>query len=364
MNAKHSLQFRLLSGAGCLLLVGGLGGCGGGAKPAAKEAPVQTVTVDRVVLRNIGGGATASGRLVPLEEVAVAADISGYRVARVLVEEGARVPAGAPLAILDDSLLRSQIAQLEAQLVQQKVAAEQAAEQAGRVDGLDNSGVLSIEAIAQRRFAARSTAASVNATRAQLNDALVRRSHLVIRAPYAGTVIERTVRPGETSSAGTAMFRMARDTLVEAYAEVPEATAARLALGDVASVKLASGRTLDGRVRLIGQRVDQATGVVIARVALPVDPELRVGGFADVVFGGARIAPAVPDKAVRYDSDGAFLMIVDAKRRVHRSAVTTGDRAGGYVELRKGPPVGVTVAVKGAAFTLDGDQVTIAQQDR
>ncbi|MBC2650907.1 efflux RND transporter periplasmic adaptor subunit [Novosphingobium flavum] len=355
---------RLRTAVACLLLVGTLAGCGGGAKPAAKDAPRQTVSVDQVALRNIGGGTAAAGRLVALEEVAVATDVSGYRVARVLVEEGARVPAGAPLAILDDSLLRSQIAQLEAQLVQQQVAAEQAAEQARRVDGLDSSGVLSSEAIAQRRFAARSTAASVNSTRAQLNDALVRRSHLVIRAPYAGTVIERTVRPGETASAGTAMFRMARDRLVEAYAEVPEAMAARLAVGDPASVKLASGRLLDGRVRLIGQRVDQTTGVVIARVALPIDPELRVGGFADVIFGGARTAPAVPDKAVRYDADGAFLMLVDARHRVHRVAVETGDRAGGYVELRKGPPVGSTVAVKGAAFTLDGDQVAIAQRSR
>lgn len=31
-----------------------------------------------------------------------------------------------------------------------------------------------------------------------------------------------------------------------------------------------------------------------------------------------------------------------------------------FVELRRGPPAGTRVAVKGAAFTLDGDKVKIA----
>ncbi|GGC00990.1 hemolysin secretion protein D [Novosphingobium endophyticum] len=336
-----------------------LSACSSGEQGKEARTPPQAVTVAVVAERQISGGITASGRLLPREEMAVAADLSGFRVARVLVEEGAFAKAGQPLAILDDSLLRSQISQMEAQLAQQQVSAEQARDQAVRVEGLENQGVLSNEAIAQRRFAARTSAASVAATRAQLDDLLVRRSHLVIRAPASGKVIERVVRPGDTSSAGTVMFRMARGNLIELYAELPEADAARVRMGDPARVTLSSGHTLEGHVRLIGERIDQTTGVVIARVALPVDSELRSGGFAKARFSGDKSVLALPEKAVHYDADGASVMVIDKDNRVRRVRVSTGDHADGHVELRQGPPAGSRVAVKGAAFTLEGDVVKV-----
>ncbi|EJU13431.1 HlyD family secretion protein [Sphingomonas sp. LH128] len=353
---------RLLSLAGVGAVLGGallLAGCHGKPDEVA-EMPPQTVTTALVAMRELKGGQSASGRLLPQEEMAVAPDLSGFRVARVLVEEGAAVRAGQPLALLDDSLLQSQVRQLEAQLMQQRVAAEQARDQSARVAGLDNEGVLSNEAIAQRRFAARNADAAAAATRAQLDDLLVRRAHLTIRAPFDGTVIERTVRPGDTASVGTAMFRMARGGLIELYAELPERDASRIHVGDVAQVVLASGRTLDGKVRLLGERVDAATGLMIARIALPRDAELRAGGFAKARFAGARAALSVPDPAVNYDADGASVMLVDGGSRVHRVRVVTGEHSGGFVELRRGPPAGTRVAVKGAAFTLDGDKVKIA----
>src|SRR3546814_8869265 len=107
--------------------------------------------------------------------------------------------------------------------------------EANRVEGLDNKGVLSQEAIEQRRLAANSANAAVAAAQAQLNDLLVRQRRLVIRAPRSGRILERTVRPGDTSSAGSIMFTMARDGLVELHAEVPEAAMPDIAVGDTAT---------------------------------------------------------------------------------------------------------------------------------
>src|SRR3546814_2501571 len=97
--------------------------------------------------------------------------------------------------------------------------------------------------IEQRRLAANSANAAVAAAQAQLNDLLVRQRRLVIRAPRSGRILERTVRPGDTSSAGSIMFTMARDGLVELHAEVPEAAMPDIAVGDPATVALASGRS-------------------------------------------------------------------------------------------------------------------------
>jgi HlyD family secretion protein len=337
-----------------------LAGCGKSTKPR-EDLPPQTVTAAVAARHDVAGALTASGRLLPREEMAVAADLSGYRVSRVLVEEGQRVRAGDVLAVLDDSLLRSQIDQVRATLAQQQVVAEQAAAQATRVDGLDNQGVLSKEAIETRRFSARSSRAAAAASRAQLNDLLTRQNHLQIRAPAGGVILERTVRPGDTSSAGTAMFRMARDSEIELYAELPESDVEMVSIGDPADVVLASGHRLTGRVRLIGMRVDPQTGLTIARIALPNDPELRQGGFAEARFTRNFSVLAVPEAAVHFDADGASVTTIDAKDRVRSAKVRTGRRAQGLVEIVSGIAEGSRVAVKGSAFVLNGDKVKVVK---
>ncbi|HEX7858518.1 MAG TPA: efflux RND transporter periplasmic adaptor subunit [Sphingobium sp.] len=336
-----------------------LGGCGAKTEER-QQLPPQTVTATTIQLHAMKGLLTASGRLVPREETAVVADVGGYRVAKVFVEEGAFVRQGQVLATLDDSLLVSQIDQLRAALAQQRVAAEQARDQATRVEGIDGQGVISGEAIAGRRFSARSSQAAVAATQAQLKDLLVRQNHLIIRAPSDGLILERTVRPGDTSAVGTAMFRMARGGLIEHYAELSEADVARIHVGDPASVALPSGRNLTGTVRLIGARVDNQTGLVIARIQLPRDPELRQGTFANARFTRTVTTRAVPEAAVRFDADGASVTLIGSDNRVKRIKVHTGLRGGGLVELVDGPPLGARVAVQGSAFTLDGDKVRIA----
>lgn len=356
-------MLRSRSALGPLIFALLLAGCG--SKEAKREdLPPQTVTAAVVSRQDVAGALTAAGRLVPREEMAVAADLSGFRVARVLVEEGARVRAGQVLAVLDDSLLRSQIDQIRATLSQQQVAADQAAAQAARVEGLDGQGVLSKEAIDTRRFAVRSSRAAAASTRAQLNDLLTRQSHLQIRAPADGVVLERTVRPGDTSATGTTMFRLARGSLIEFYAELPQGDIQLISVGDPAEVVLASGRKLAGTVRLVNMRVDAQTGLTVARIALPVDSELRQGGFAEARFTRNFSVLAVPEAAVHFDADGASVKVIDKDDRIRRVTVRTGRRASGQVEIVSGLGEGSRVAVKGSAFVLNGDKVRVSGNAR
>lgn len=326
-------------------------------KAQAADAPL-TVSVATVQVRNLRSGLTASGLLVSREEAGVASELSGYRVADVLVEEGAYVSKGQVLARLDDTLLRAQIDQSRASVAQQQVAADRAEAEAKRVDGLDNQGVLSEEAIAERRLAVRTAQAAVAVAQAQLRDLQTRQTRMTIRAPVAGRVLERTVRPGDTSSSGTTLFRIARDGLVEHDAEIPEADLARIHVGDRATVQLPSGASVVGTVRLVSPRVDQQTKLGRARILLPVRPDLRPGGFARATFAQASHAvPTAPEAAIRYDADGASMMVVQADNKVRRVPIRSGARADGFVELIQGPPPGSRVALGGSAFVLDGDPV-------
>jgi HlyD family secretion protein len=89
-----------------------------------------------------------------------------------------------------------------------------------------------------------------------------------------------------------------------------------------------------------------------------VQDDIRAGGFASARFlGVTRSASAVPETAVRYDAEGASVMVVGADDRVARVPVTTGQRGGGYVELLTGPHDGAVVVEKAGAMIVPGDFV-------
>ena len=336
-----------------------LAGCSKHAAVATGEAPL-TVSVAKVAARTMHGGLTASGLLVSRQEVGVASELSGYRIAEVYVDEGAQVSNGQPLVRLDDTLLRAQIDQSRANLAQQQVAAERAQAEAARVNGLDNQGVISDEAIAERRLQGKAGQAGAAVAQAQLNDLLTRDSLMTIRAPMGGLVLERTARPGDISATGVTLFRISGDDLVELDAEVPEADLHALRIGDHAQVQIPSGAHVDGTIRFISPRIDPQTKLGRARIALPVRPDLRPGGYGQASFtGAARAVTAAPDAAVRFDADGASVMVVGADDRVHRVPVRTGQRVGGWVELLQGPAPGTPVALGGSAFVLEGDKVRV-----
>ena len=320
--------------------------------------PPLTVSVVTVEPRPLAEGLTASGTLVSREESAVSSELSGFRVSAVLADEGAWVKKGQPLARLDDSLLKAQLAQQTANLHLQEVAAERAHAEADRVKGLDNQGVISQEQISERRLAAKSADAGVAVARASLNDLQTREGRMTLRAPVSGRILERTGRPGDTSSPATTLYRIAKDGLVELDAEVDEADLARMAVGSPVRVTLPSDHKVQGRVRFISPRVDPQNKLGHVRISLPVRSDLRPGGFGTAVFEGlAHPAPSVPESAIHYDADGAYALEVDSGDHVHRRPIKTGRRANGFVELVQGPGIGARVALGGSAFVLEGDKV-------
>ncbi|MCY1649142.1 efflux RND transporter periplasmic adaptor subunit [Caulobacter sp. SL161] len=313
------------------------------AKPAGAEQ-ARAVSITRVETRALGGGFKASGQLIPREEAAVGSELSGYRVARVFVEEGAWVKAGQPLAQLDNTLLRAQIAQ-------QAAVAAQAEAEAQRVTGLAGQGMLSQEQIESRRYAAKAQAAA-------LAELQTRDRRMTITAPVSGRVLERTVRPGDVAGGTTPWFRIARDGLVELNAEVNEADLSSVRIGQPVRVSVPGGATVSGEVRIVSPLIDTTTRLGRVRVRLPLNEALRSGGVASAEFAasGAQV-PAVPEAALRLDAEGASLMAVDDQNRARQIPVKTGLRAGGWVQLIDGPAVGTRVLLGGSAFTLDGDKV-------
>ncbi len=332
-----------------------------GRKAAVTETETQRARAVRVIKiepRAITGALSATGVLQPREEAAVLPEVTGYRVARVLVEEGQYVRAGQTLVQLDGALIAAQVEQQRALAAQAAVQAEQAEAQANRVSGLDGQGVLSQEALEQRRFQARAARATANAQAAALKDAQTRAGKLNVSAPVSGLVLERNVRPGDLSAGGTAWYRIAEGGEIELRAELSEEDIARVRPGQRVTVVLPTGSSAQGTVRLVSPQVNSQTKLGVVRVRLPVRSDIRAGGFGRALFEDASgQSLSVPETAIRYDADGASVMVVGSDNRVKRVSVKTGARGGGLVALTQGPPAGALVIQNAAAFLLDGDLV-------
>lgn len=366
ITRKNLTSVGLVAGAGLMMLT--LHSCGqkpapaeesAGATGAAAAGSGQAMRVTRVETRDLADEFVASGRLVVREEAAVGSELPGYRVAAVYVDEGDWVKQGQAMAKLDDALLQAQIAQAEATLATQQASLDFKAAQLARAESLEQEGAFSKELLEQRRMETASAKASLAASQASVNEMKVREARMTLRAPVAGMVLQRAIRPGDISGgATTPYFRIARDGLIELDAELPDSKLALLKEGNPASVKLTTGEVIQGKIRFVSPRVDQNTSLGRARIQLPFDKALRPGSFAEARFGSsASGVVSVPASSVRYEAGGASVMLVGADNRVKQVPVKLGERAGDYVQLIDGPPAGSRVLAVGSSFTLDGDVI-------
>lgn len=354
----------MLAGVGLAAI--SLNSCG--QKPAPAETvegkptsgAVQAMNVTRVNQQDVSPQLQGRGRLVVREEAAVGTELAGFRVSKVYVDEGDWVKQGQALAQLDDTLLQAQIAQAEASLAQQKATADFNKSQLDRAERLTKEGAFSQSQLDQQRMQSASADAAYLASQAGVNEMKTRQARMTLRAPVAGVILQRTLRPGDISSPATAApyFRIARDGLIELDAELSDNQLGLIKEGDPVAVTLASGETTEGTVRFVSPRVDQGTSLGRARVSLPFNKTLRAGGYAEAQFKGHSTSGlAAPASAVRYEAGGPVVMVVDGRNKVVRTPVKIGQRTGDLVQLLEGVAAGARVLTIGSAFVLDGETI-------
>ncbi|MEQ1780107.1 MAG: efflux RND transporter periplasmic adaptor subunit [Hyphomonadaceae bacterium] len=375
-SRKQLASVAALAGVGMLSL--GLFACGQKPAPAeeaavtasgsalAKPGAGQAMRVTRIENRSLAGEVVATGRLVVREEAAVGSELTGYRVAAVYVDEGDWVKQGQPMAKLDDALLQAQIAQAEATLATQKANLDFKKNQLDRAVSLEKEGAFSKELLEQRRAETASAEASLLSSQAAVNEMKVREARMVLRAPVAGVVLQRSIRPGDISAAvaSAPYFRLASNGLIELDAELPDAKLTLIHEGSPATVTLTTGDTVQGKVRFVSPRVDQNTSLGRARIALPFNKNLRPGSFAEAHFNSTSAGVlAVSAGAIRYEAGGPSVMLVGDNNQVKQVPVKLGERTGDYVQLVSGPPAGSRVLAVGSSFSLDGDVIQPIEGD-
>lgn len=178
----------------------------------------------------------------------------------------------------------------------------------------------------------------------------------VVRAPIAGTLVAKSIAPGQTLAAGTTpCFTVADTSRMWVMAQVFGDDIARVQTGDPAAVVIGDGgRQMAGTVTNVGAVVDPDTRSVNARVAVDnPDGVLKKQMYVTVRIQSrtAHAGLLVPVSAVlRDDENLPFVYVVDADGSYARRPVTLGTRVDDRYLVPEGLHAGDKVVVDGSIF--------------
>ena len=326
-------------------------GCG-------KEAPAttqiaagpKTVRIMKVSHGDAPATARYSGEVRARHESTLGFRVGGKLVER-LVDVGARVRAGQPLARLDPTDARLAANQAEAN-------ADLADAELRRARDLQTKSFLSQAALDAKITAAKSA-------RAQAQLAANQAAYTTLLADKPGIVAAVLAEPGQVVGAGQAVLRIARDGEREVAVALPEGALASIRPGSAASVSLwADGKTYAGRVREIAPVADAATRTFPGRVSLlGADAALPLGLTASVSFAAANPDRlVVPLAALFQRGDRPAVWVLGNGDAVTLREVRVERYADDGAVLSGGLKDGERIVAAGAFKLIEGEKVRVVEQ--
>jgi RND family efflux transporter MFP subunit len=344
---------------------------GGDEKPESAGAgpggrgQIPTVTVVVPGRSQVARTVTASGALAARRDQPVGIAGEGGMVTRVTVDAGAWVRQGQVLASVDRSVQSQEAAQLAAQIQVARADAALAQNELDRAQALVSRGFVSKADLDRKRAARDAAAARVRVAQAQFGATRARVGRLDIRAPTSGLVLARDVEVGQVVGPGAGgLFRIAAGGEMEMRAQVPQQDIAFVRAGMPASVTpVGLDRSFSGSVWQVSPVIDPQSRQGEVRIAVPYDPAIRPGGFAEARIGaGGTTAPLLPQSAVLSDEKGNYVYIVNSKNEIERRNIRIGSVDDSGVTIIEGLSGQEAVVLSAGPFLNPGQKVSPKRQ--
>jgi RND family efflux transporter MFP subunit len=335
-----------------------------GSQAGNDRAAALTVTTVRVAPIELARTITVDGSIFPWQEVIVAPEVGGYRVAEVNVDIGDSVEKGQELVRLSSGLLEAEVAAKEAVLKQREAELVNAQASLKRGRSLSAMEALSAADLDLLESQAQAAEGALESAKADLQTSRLRLKFTRVTAPDAGIITSRTVTVGQVAQAGAEMLRLLRQGRVEWRGEVPEARLAELTAGQNVTVTTADRTQFAGRIRVVAPTVTDQSRTGLVYVDLDTDTRLRPGMFArGEIEIGRGPALTLPLESV-VSSDGySYAFVLRPDRTVERRHIQTGAILGAAIEVTEGLEAGEAVVAKGAGFLKDGDVVNVVADE-
>jgi HlyD family secretion protein len=400
---KKALVSLLLAGVAVVIVWGVL-----------RKGDPPKVSFARVKRQTLVSTLPTNGKVEPWLWQAVRAETGGV-VSSAPVEDGQTVAAGAVMAGITDAALQAETDAAQAKLNEARanLATQEAGGKPAEFTDIDNSlararfdlaqaqkvlaslerlvaqhastqqeadaarekvqqSELEIAGLEKRRRSL-SSPTEVAAARARVGDAETalglarKRAELsVVRAPMAGVVYGREVRPGSYLNAGDLVANVGRMDRLRVRVYVDEPELGRVAVGQPVTITWDAlpGRQWHGEVDKKPVAVEALGSRQVGEVVCSIDNEGRalIPGTnvnAEIRTAVVENALAIPKEALRHDAQGDYVLALKGGA-VERRAVKKGASNIALVQVVEGLTDGDAVALPSDAPLKAGDRVTAA----
>ncbi|SFN34148.1 HlyD family secretion protein [Formivibrio citricus] len=293
-----------------LLTAGLLGGGYALYRQAKAPKPGERYLTAEVTQGPVAQTVSANGTLNPVKLVSVGTQVSGT-VKTLYTDFNARVKENQILAQLDDSLLRAQLGQSEANLVSARASLALAQSNFARIDKLFKQEYVSRQEYDQSHQALQAAQAAVAQTTAAVQKDRTNLGYSTIRSPVSGIVISRDVDVGQTVAASLqtpTLFKIAQDLRkMQIDSSFAEADVGQIKAGQNVSFRVDAfpGREFKGEVKEVRLNPTTQQNVVTYNVVVSVDnpEEILLPGmtaYVNIHLAARDNTVLIPSTALRF----------------------------------------------------------------
>lgn len=338
-----------------------------GGQPAGREAPAPVVGVVTVHPQTVALTVELPGRLESLRTADVRAQVGGI-IQKRLFQEGSYVRAGQPLYQIDSSTYEASLESARAQLATAQATLAKADADLARYKPLVAADAISKQEYDAAVTAKRSAEAGVKAAQAAIKSAGINLNRSRITAPISGFIGQSKVSEGTLLNAGDvtvlATIRQTNPMYVNVTQSASEVMKLRRQIAEgkllAADGAVAVGIKFDdgtvypekGRLLFADPTVDESTGQITLRAAVPNDQNILMPGlYVRVLMDqvAADNAFVVPQQAVTRGTKDT-VMIVNAQGGMEPREVTVAQQQGANWIVTSGLKDGDKVVVEGISI--------------
>jgi RND family efflux transporter MFP subunit len=325
----------------------------------AEESPPAPVTVDHAKSDTFSAALWVSGTVISRNDARIAAETDG-RVTWV-AEVGTTIVSGEPLATIDDTDLRLELRDKQAQL--ESLAAQKRFQlnNLERLNRLAESNNAAENQLDEAQSRLDMTVQDIRRAQVTVEQTQRRIDQTRVVAPFPGVIVERLIQVGEFVNRGEQVARLVDTENREIRAQAPLTVSAFIREGLEVSVEHQDRQSLTPvtRVTPVG---DERSRMFEVRIASN-NPAWVIGSSVRVSLPNSdpRQLVAIPRDALVLRGSETFVLRVGADNTVEKILVDTGIGLGELVEVIGQVNGGDRVVTRGAERLQAGQSVVIAE---
>jgi len=333
-------------------------------EPAPLVMQINTFEVATVAPQRLVRTVRVSGTLMPLRQTQISAEVGG-EVSAVNVRPGDRVEEGDVLVQISTRNLDIQLNQQRSNAEATRAQLELAESQLERMRTLIDRGLAPTANLEEAETQVAALRAQVAALDSAVSTAEIALGNATVTAPFSGIVSSRSVQPGQTIGAGSALVGLVDLSVLEFQASAPVSASVSVTTGQEVAVTVEgfADRSFMGTVSGISPVAIEGTRSIPIYVTLDNEEDLLRGGMfatGQIVIDEALDAIAVPTPALREDAEGPYVLVVEGDRAVRR-AVEPGPQwnNGDLTQILSGLEAGETVVSAALPEVNPGDLIEL-----